>query len=449
MPRQISPLATPEQAEVERTALRLLQRPEVQQSRAAARLEFQADSLARIPAAEKTLEQGVDECVLAAIYDTILNDRSTPRILWIETPPHRWFGHGIGGARYFNDNPDCPTRAACLDPLGVYEIQGRARKVRQAALSFQLYPDNTYGLVLPGLPPRSSPQARFDTPLGGLFDEGLAVAADGSYRITLSPEPARGRVNHIQTREDGPALLIRSVLSDWSTQAPDALTIRRLDRPASAERLSDADLAAQVVRRLQSDVPFWLKANHFFVLDNPPNRLPTPQARGGGWGYSSFGNYRLGADEALLITIHPMGARYTGFVVTTPWSISCEHVHRSGSLNNTQTHANPDGSYTYVISATDPGVANWLDTSGLDAGGYFVRWMKFPELPPTGEGLVRETRLVRLADLERILPRDVPKLTPGQRVAELAKRARAFERRLACPLPSVSESGEQHEDRDR
>lgn len=431
MPSRISPLATTEQAEVERTALRLLQRPEVQQARVAAQAQFQADSVAGIPAGRETLEQGVDECLLAAIYDTILSDLSTPRILWIETPPHRWFGHGIGGARYFNDNPDCPTRAATLDPAGSYEIQGRAESVRQVALSFQLYHDNTYGLVLPGLPPRSSSQAQFDTPLGGLFDEGLVIAADGSYRITLSPEPAGGRVNHIQTREDGRALLIRSVLSDWATQSPDALTIRRLDQPARAERLTDADLAAQVVQRLQGDVPFWLKANHFFLFDNPSNRLPTPQARGGGWGYSSFGNYRLGADEALLITIHPMGARYTGFVVTTPWSISCEHIHGSGSLNNAQTHANPDGSYTYVISATDPGVVNWLDTSGLDTGGYFVRWMKFPELPPTGEGLVREARLVKRADLDRLLPEHVPRQTPGQRAAELAARARAYERRLA------------------
>ncbi|MBK7251110.1 MAG: hypothetical protein IPI06_09610 [Gammaproteobacteria bacterium] len=430
MPSPISPLATSEQAEVERTALRLLQRLEVQEIRAAAKVQFQADSVARIPAGQRTLEQGVDECVLAAIYDTILNDLSTPRIFWIETPPHRWFGHSIGGARYFNDNPDCPTRAATLDPAGSYEIQGCAAGARQVALSFQLYQDNTYGLVLPGLPPRSS-QARFDTPLGGIFDEALAMAADASYTITLSPEPAGDRVNHIQTREDGCALLIRSVLSDWATQTPDSLKIRRLDQPLKVEPATDADLAAQVVQRLRRDVPFWLKANHFFLFDNPPNRLPTPQARGGGWGYSSFGSYQLGPDEALLITLHPMGARYTGFVVTTPWSISCEHIHRSGSLNNTQAHANPDGSYTYVISATDPGVANWLDTSGLETGGYFVRWMKFPELPPTGEGLVREARLVELAELERVLPKDVPRLNPAERAAASAARARAYERRLA------------------
>jgi hypothetical protein len=125
-----------------------------------------------------------------------------------------------------------------------------------------------------------------------------------------------------------------------------------------------------------------------------------------------------------------MGARYTGFVVTTPWSISCEHIRHTGSLNSTQTHPNADGSYTYVISATNPGVANWLDTDGLDIGGYFVRWMNFPELPPSGDGLVREVKLVKLADLDQMLPKGMPRLTPAQRAQELTARTKAYERRL-------------------
>lgn len=431
-----SPLATAHQAEVERTALRLLQRADVKQAHLEARTLFLADPVARTPAGSKTLDQAVDECVLTAIYDTILNDFSTARIIWIESPPHSWFGHTIGGARYFNDNPDCPIRVASLDPTGSYEIHGRAGSVRQAALSFQLYHDNAYGLVIPGAPPRTaSPSSRekFDTSLGGLSDESLQIASDGSYTITLSPEPARGRVNHIQTQPDAGALLIRSILSDWSTETPDWLEIFRLDQPSNSKVLPDEDLALQTIQRLEVDVPFWLMANHFFGSGNSPNLLPTPQARGGGWGYASFGHYKLGAGEALLITIHPMGARYTGFVVTTPWSISCEHIRQTGSLNGSQTHPNADGSYTYVISATDPGVANWLDTDGLDIGNYFVRWMNFPQLPSSGDALVREVKLVKLADLDQVLPRDMPRPTPAQRVAELTARAKAYERRLVCP----------------
>ncbi|MAG34522.1 MAG: hypothetical protein CL908_26935 [Deltaproteobacteria bacterium] len=423
-------MATTDQAEMERTALRLLQRPDVKQAYLEARNLFLADPVATSPAGSQKLDQGVEEFVLAAIYDTILRDVSKPRIIWIESPPHSWFGHTIGGARYFSDNPDCPTRAASLDPAGSYEIHGRAAGVRQTALSFQLYHDNSYGLVIPGTPRSSSSHEEFDTASGGFFDEGLRVASDGSYTITLSPESARSRDNHIQIQPDTCALLIRSVLTDWSTESPDWLEICRLDQSSKGEGQTDANLAEQVIQRLRDDAPFWLRANHFFWFDNPPNLLPTPQARGGGWGYSSFGNFRLGIGEVLLITIHPMGAHYTGFVVTSPWSISCEHIRQTGSLNSTQTHPNADGSYTYVISPTDPGVANWLDTDGLDIGGYFLRWMKFPELPASGDGLVREVKLLKLADLEQMLPKDMPRLTPAQRAQELTARTKAYERRL-------------------
>ncbi|MFN8625265.1 MAG: hypothetical protein U0587_04685 [Candidatus Binatia bacterium] len=428
----ISSLATADQADVERTALRLLQRSEVRQARVEAKALFQGDTVAKTTAGNKTLDQGVDECILAEIYDTILHDTSKPRVFWIEAPPHSWFGHSIGGARYFNDNPDGVMRAAHLDPAGSYEIHGRPGGGRQTALSLQLYHDNSYGLVLPGVPSRSpSSREKFDTPLGGLFDETLRVASDGSYTITLSPEPTGGRVNHIQTQPDACALLIRSVLSDWATETPDWIEMHRVDRPADAATRTDTELAAHVVERLKTDVPFWLRANHFFLFDNPSNVLPTPQARGGGWGYSSFGNYKLGVDEALSITIHPMGAGYTGFVVTNPWCISCEHIRHTGSLNNTQTYPNADGSYTYVISPVDPGVANWLDTGGMDIGGYFVRWMKFPQLPRTGEDLVREVKLVKMSELDQVLPKDTRRLTPAQRAVEMAARGKAYERRLA------------------
>src|SRR3546814_18421864 len=60
------------------------------------------------------------------------------------------------------------------------------------------------------------------------------------------------------------------------------------------------------------------------------------------------------------------GADYIGFQITDPWTLRPETVLRISSLNKTQAKPNPDGSYTYVIALQDPGVANWIDTAGLD-----------------------------------------------------------------------------------
>jgi hypothetical protein len=39
--------------------------------------------------------------------------------------------------------------------------------------------------------------------------------------------------------------------------------------------------------------------------------------------------------------------------------VSMPTEHRFASRNNGQSTPNPDGTYTYVLSARDPGAANW------------------------------------------------------------------------------------------
>ena len=41
---------------------------------------------------------------------------------------------------------------------------------------------------------------------------------------------------------------------------------------------------------------------------------------------------------------------------------------RQTSLNHKQTRVGPDDVATVVVSAADPGVANWLDTEGRPEG---------------------------------------------------------------------------------
>jgi hypothetical protein len=88
---------------------------------------------------------------------------------------------------------------------------------------------------------------------------------------------------------------------------------------------------------------------------------------------------------------------------------------------------NADGTLTLVVAPKDPGVSNWLDTTGLHEGTLFVRWQKLPEmLDPHAQG-VRSVRLVKVADLDPALPR----VSPAERKALLAKRAAAYARRYA------------------
>jgi hypothetical protein len=87
---------------------------------------------------------------------------------------------------------------------------------------------------------------------------------------------------------------------------------------------------------------------------------------------------------------------------------------------------NADGSVTFVIAAKDPGVANWLDTTGLHEGSIFVRWQKAPQPLAPNTRAVREVRLVKIGELSALLP----PVTPDGRRRELAARAAAYARRF-------------------
>ncbi|MGV0803349.1 hypothetical protein ABQF26_40600, partial [Mycolicibacterium elephantis] len=76
----------------------------------------------------------------------------------------------------------------------------------------------------------------------------------------------------------------------------------------------------------------------------------------------STGHYQLADDEVLVLTIDPGTANY--FIVPTYniWTITDDYWNQQTSLNNEQAIANDDGTYTFVISPTDPGAANWVST---------------------------------------------------------------------------------------
>jgi hypothetical protein len=173
-----------------------------------------------------------------------------------------------------------------------------------------------------------------------------------------------------------------------------------------------------------------------------PNTIAPPFARGGGWGFASTGSYQLAAGEALVVQLDHAGARYVGFDLTDQWLVSRDHIDATGSLNNTQVKRNPDGSYTYVIAASDPGVSNWLDTGGLRTGKFLIRWQALK--PGTeAKSAVRSVQVVKLSDLQSKLPGKLSPVSAVERRSQLQLRAASYARRYlqsasAAPLASLT-----------
>jgi hypothetical protein len=89
----------------------------------------------------------------------------------------------------------------------------------------------------------------------------------------------------------------------------------------------------------------------------------------------------------------------------------------------------PDGLMRFVISERDPGVANWLETTGHRRGYVQIRWQRLsrdlvPEDGPRAE-------VVPVADLPGLLPYDEQaRITPKQYAERIAARQAAVAERM-------------------
>jgi hypothetical protein len=132
----------------------------------------------------------------------------------------------------------------------------------------------------------------------------------------------------------------------------------------------------------------------------------------------------LADDEAFIVTVGPGGAAYRSLILYDFWLRSVEYWQRLTSFNNAQTAPNPDGALTYVVSKQDPGVANWLDTTGLQQPRIIQRWQRVSGSPSISG------KLVKLADLAANLPSGVPMVTPAERQQQLDRRFAEFQLRF-------------------
>jgi hypothetical protein len=89
-----------------------------------------------------------------------------------------------------------------------------------------------------------------------------------------------------------------------------------------------------------------------------------------------------------------------------------------------------------VISLSDPGVYNWLDTAGLHEGTFMVRWQGLPtsssstNSPGTTTVPSITVQVVQLFQLVSVLPSETRYATPEERTEQLAERAAGYAQRV-------------------
>jgi Protein of unknown function (DUF1214) len=274
----------------------------------------------------------------------------------------------------------------------------------------------------------------YGTGLPGAVDLSNATPnADGTYTIVWSPtDPAGTPTGNWVDTAGAEQVWIRDTLGNFGAE-PDQVTIQATSAlgssPYTLPALSDNDIssmlsaiATDMPANNASNFPFWgifdskLPANTFLPIMGSSSLGVGGTLQGQ---LDSYGNFTVEPGQAEIVEVPNIDAAYTGFETVNGWGETLPYATVEGSLNNTQLFADPDGSTYYVLSPTDPGVANWIDTSGVTEGGVLLRWQNATEAAPSTH-IVTET--VPIADVSQYLPADTPTVTPAEYATILQDR---------------------------
>lgn len=241
-------------------------------------------------------------------------------------------------------------------------------------------------------------------------DRELDVGPDGTFALVLSAEEPSveelAGAPWVQIPDDASAIVVREYVADRSVEVLAELTIEPLDTPGAPPQPTDASLAEQLTGMAWSIAK--LTTLHKTIrpdLLTTPNELAT--ATGADLGAADttpdnlymLGTFRLDPGESLLLELDPPQTRYWSVTLENIWHECIEPRRRRSSLTNAAAVADPDGTVRVVISADDPGVANWLDTGGRHRGFVLVRWLDHPAAPEA------RTRVVPNADVAGLVGR--------------------------------------------
>jgi hypothetical protein len=305
----------------------------------------------------------------------------------------------------------------------------------------------------------------FRTGFGTLDSTSLVCEENGEFELVLGPEKPQGYTGNFICTRKGPAgddpdggdrfanyLSGRQLFYDWEREDAVELSITAVDRIGMhPDPLTPASTATRLRRMgsiVRGQMHFWLNfydkvlnchGSHENVNNSPyfmpVNAYNQPNAAssdtGGGMSTNIYagGLYELAEDEAFYIEARFHGEPvYTSVHLGNLWGESPDYANHQCSLNHHQMHMGKDGVQRWVVAHRDPGILNWLDTTGLPKGYLSHRWA-YAELPPKEQWPTITGKKIRFEDIHEHIPADMPRVAEEQRREAIAVRQAHVQRR--------------------
>ena len=252
------------------------------------------DELRPGPALQRRFDAAFEEVMFGATVWAVNQDPMHPGVCTISRLAHRLEALDIPGSRWGIDNPDSVYRVIPISGDERYRIRGKV------AVGHRL--SENYFTLWDG---------HRDT-VAVLDGKDLAVAADGSFEISVDADAADDRRNHVQSSAAAHQFYIRDVLQDWGTEMINELAVERLGGGATApRRLEDhAHRAIEYQWGFMQDSIRW----NAQALNKPVNSFDFTIDRDTDGALRNqvyiLGHFQLEAGQALLLDIEMGGAGY-------------------------------------------------------------------------------------------------------------------------------------------
>lgn len=305
----------------------------------------------------------------------------------------------------------------------------------------------------------------------------LEIETNGSFTILAGPQkPEDYQGNFLFTKGSLPCrqsdgtlkyhdreatnIVAREIFNDWENEEQMELTIINLstegeNRPVQTVEEMQQKLAT-VGEKVANTVLFWstlmhvaLEVNGDFNGDGkraiPVNDSNPPEPPFVAGDSAAAKNMTAGAifelwDEngnvdparALIIKVtykEGFEPHYHGLHIYDYWMASLDYANAVTSRNSFQAHRSSDGSIYYIVAARDPGVQNWVDTTGLPRGNIVQRFNYENEPKPEDRPVIEVTE-VAFDNIRSYLPKDTPAFSQAQRREEIRIRQRHVQKRM-------------------
>lgn len=345
--------------------------------------------------------------VTRATNDALVGDRRHPMFV-----PELNIAQNI-----FQPNADTIYMSCLIERGGKYLIRGDRGTVRMVILA-QMGPDTL--------------RTGQHHPLLGQIDfDSLTVDDDGRFELVIAPDRPPGYTGDWHQLDPlCEKFMVRIVCCDWGVEREPRFGIARLDVDEAKGRPS-ADALHHAFDEIPGIVGVCALAFPTHVEDlraeghiNALKIFDVSQMSGLVGQFYYEGAYELADDEALISEVMvPASYRYWSIILTNDLYETTDWYNNQSSLNDKQGVVDSDGVFRTVISAADPGVHNWLDTSGYSTGAIQGRWFEASEKP------MPSIRKVKLTELEQYLPADTQRVTPTERAVALRNRRLAAQMR--------------------